>query len=54
MAQKADKDKQVITEDLWNEFHTLVKETNGNINNFEDDGSWPVDVDNFIEYLQSK
>ena len=47
--KKKDAEKMiVIQKDLWNEFHTLIKETNGDLGNFEDDGSWPVTIDEFV------
>jgi hypothetical protein len=53
MEHKRDNCKMnVVTKDLWNEFSKLVEQTNGDINNFEDDGAWPVMIDEFIEYLQ--
>ena len=42
----------VVTKDVWELFYDLVKQTKGQIQNFEDDGAWPVIVDEFIEYLE--
>ena len=39
----------VITQDTWNLFHDLVKQTGGILSRFEDDGCWPALVDEFIE-----
>ena len=42
----------VITKDTWDLFYDLVKQTRGNIANFEDDGAWPSMIDEFVAYLQ--
>jgi len=41
----------VITKDTWNLFYDLIKQTRGNIANFEDDGAWPTMIDNFVEFV---
>ena len=41
----------VVTRDVWDLFIELHKMTGGNINNFEDDGSWPTLFDEFIEFI---
>lgn len=50
--KRDNKKMNVVTKDLWTEFAKLVEATEGDINNFEDDGAWPVSIDEFIEYLQ--
>jgi len=32
-------------------FYELYKVTRGDLAKFEDDGSWPVLIDNFMEYV---
>ena len=46
--------KDVITKDQWEGFYTLIKQTGGNFNNFEDDGCWTSQIDSFVEYMESK
>ena len=41
----------VVTRDTWDLFFDLVKQTRGNIANFEDDGAWPSMIDQFVEGL---
>jgi len=46
--------KTDITKDTWNmlqEFNTL---TRGKIENYVDDGAWPVMIDEFVEHLKNK
>lgn len=38
----------VVTKDTWEQFYQLNKSTNGNIAEFEDDGTWPVMIDDFV------
>ena len=53
--KKKDTEKlNVITKDLWIEFETLVSATNGKWGNFEDDGSWPVTIDEFAVFMDGK
>lgn len=46
------KELTVVTKDTWDLFYDLVNQTNGNMANFEDDGCWPVLIDQFNEYIQ--
>ena len=45
------KELTVVTKDTWDLFYDLVQQTNGNMANFEDDGCWPVLIDQFNEYV---
>lgn len=38
----------VVTKDTWDLFYDLNKQCRGNIANFEDDGCWPVMIDEFV------
>lgn len=38
----------VVTRDTWDLFYDFVKQTRGNLANFEDDGAWPVMIDEFV------
>ena len=52
---KRDRGEQlVVTRDTWDLFFDLVKQTRGNIANFEDDGAWPSMIDQFVESLGNK
>ena len=42
----------VITRDVWDLFYDLVKQTSGNMENFEDDGAWPVLIDEFVAFIE--
>ena len=49
--QNEKKELQVVTKDTWNLFYDLVKQTQGDIAKFEDDGAWPSLIDEFIEHV---
>jgi len=44
----------VVTYDTWDLFYDLVKETNGDLKNFEDHGAWPALIDEFMMYAEGK
>ena len=46
------KDVKIVKRDMWDMFYQLVLSCNGDINNFEDDGSWPSYIDEYLEYRQ--
>jgi len=49
-----DKELRVISRDLWEQIYDFLKETNS-IDSYDDaGGSWPVAIDEFVEYLQEK
>lgn len=50
--QEEKKELKVITRDTWDLFYDLVKQTNGDLKNFVDDGAWPSQIDEFIAYTQ--
>lgn len=39
-----------MTKDTWDLFYDLVKQTRGEIGNFEDDGCWPALIDDFVAF----
>ena len=45
------KELTVVTKDTWDLFYDLVTQTKGDMQNFEDDGCWPVLIDQFHEYV---
>lgn len=49
--QEEKKELKVITQDCWDLFYDLVKQTDGDIKKFVDDGAWPSMVDEFVAYL---
>lgn len=50
--QKAEKKEiTVMTRDTWDLFLDLAVQTKGEWKNFEDDGAWPVLIDQFNEYM---
>ncbi len=44
----------VVTKDTWDLFYDFYKQTRGNLANFEDDGAWPVMIDEFVASQASK
>lgn len=51
MGKKDNAGLNVITKDTWDLFYDLVKETGGKIENFEDNGAWPILIDEFVEFV---
>lgn len=49
-SKQAKKEITIITKDTWDLFYDLTMQTKGNFDNFEDDGAWPILVDQFCEY----
>ena len=47
----AKKELYAITKDTWELFYELVEQTNGDLIKFEDDGAWPVLIDQFYTYV---
>lgn len=45
------KNAAFIKMDQWLMFYQLVTETNGNFNNFVDDGAWATIIDEFAVYM---
>jgi len=41
----------VVTKDTWHLFWDLNTQCRGNISNFEDDGCWPVMIDEFVAHV---
>jgi len=44
-------DAKAITSDLWINLLSFLNETQPDLSNFEDDGAWPVLIDQFVEYM---
>lgn len=42
----------VVTKDTWDLFYDFVKQTRGDLRNFEDDGTWPTLIDEFVAQNQ--
>ena len=40
-----------VTNDLWDMFYSLHTEARGDMKNFQDDGTWPSQIDDFVEYI---
>ena len=47
------KEITVMTRDTWDLFLDLTVQTKGQWSNFEDDGAWPVLIDQFNEYMSA-
>ena len=52
--QTEKKDQAVVSKDTWNMFFELIEQTKGDFANYVDDGAWPVIIDQFYEFYQSK
>lgn len=45
---------KAVQKDSWNMFYDFYMITKGGIESFVDDGTWPVLIDQFMEFYQSK
>jgi len=43
-----------ISDDNWEMVLDFFLTTKGTLNDFEDEGFWPVIIDDFIEYLEKR
>ncbi|KAI9096885.1 Cullin binding-domain-containing protein [Phlyctochytrium arcticum] len=46
--------KKDISKDTWNLFLEFIRTTDGKLENHDKDGAWPVLIDSFVDYVQSK
>ena len=46
--------KHDISKDTWNMIIDLFEEIGGDLNNFDEMGSWPNIIDEFVEYEKNK
>lgn len=46
--------KKAITKDVWTQFFEFTITINTDFSNYEEDGAWPVIIDEFIEYCKKK
>eukprot|EP00930_Biecheleria_cincta_P105616 TRINITY_DN98438_c0_g1_i1.p1 TRINITY_DN98438_c0_g1~~TRINITY_DN98438_c0_g1_i1.p1 ORF type:complete len:227 (-),score=50.16 TRINITY_DN98438_c0_g1_i1:33-686(-) len=45
---------QMVSQDLWMMLWDLAAEVKPDLSNYEDDSSWPVLLDEFVEYVRAK
>ena len=45
---------KAVTKDTWNMLLDFIEHTNSDLTNYEDDGAWPVMIDNFVEFMKNK
>ena len=48
------KELNTVSKDTWELFYDLTETTGGDFSKFEDDGAWPVLIDQFYEYMSKK
>jgi len=48
------KEKKAITKDTWKLFLAFTEQFPNDLTAFQDDGCWPVLIDEFVEYVQQK
>eukprot|EP00842_Homolaphlyctis_polyrhiza_P005599 jgi/Hompol1/603/HPOL_002546-RA len=46
--------RKSITKDTWNLFWDFTETINDDFSNYEDDGAWPVLIDNFVGYAREQ
>jgi len=48
-----DKDMKVISRDVWEQIYDFLKETQS-VKDYDDNGAWPVAIDEFVEFLNEQ
>jgi len=48
-----DKDMKAVSRDVWEQVYDFLRETQS-VDDYDDNGAWPVAIDEFVEYLQEK
>jgi DCN1-like protein 1/2 len=43
---------KTVTKDLWEQLYEFARDVKPDLSNWEDNGAWPVAVDDFVEMLQ--
>lgn len=43
-----------VSKDTWNMLLDFLEEIGGDVNNFEEDGPWPVIIDEFVAWEKEK
>ena len=44
--------KKAITKDVWNMVFELVVSTEPDLSNYDEDGAWPVLIDDFVVHMK--
>jgi len=47
-------DVKTVTKDLWEMSYEFACEMNADLSNYQDDGAWPLTIDEFVEHMQEK
>ena len=46
--------QEIVKRDVWDMFFMINRDTNGDMKNFEDDGTWASTIDEFVEFYHQK
>eukprot|EP01027_Heterolobosea_sp_BB2_P010536 GEZU01015453.1.p1 GENE.GEZU01015453.1~~GEZU01015453.1.p1 ORF type:complete len:289 (-),score=93.66 GEZU01015453.1:206-994(-) len=46
--------KKAISRDTWTQFLDFINTVNPDFSNYDEDGAWPVMIDEFVEYAREK
>ena len=49
-----EKNVKAVTKDVWDMLLTFSKSINEDMSNFDEDGAWPVLLDDFVEWHREK
>jgi hypothetical protein len=44
---------KMVSADLWQQMWEFVKDSDAELNNFDEDGAWPVAIDEFVEQYRA-
>ena len=49
-----EKDVKVVTTDVWNMLLTFSNDIASDMSNYDDDGAWPVLIDDFVDWIRAR
>jgi hypothetical protein len=50
--KKSEKSLKMVSNDLWQQLWEFAKDANADLSNFDEDGAWPVIIDEFVAWYK--